>query len=85
MVEKIPYLLLDDLGTEPDLEGYRGKEFVAYFQNLITKRHNSNRVTIITANFTKDDFTARYGDRVISRLKDCALIFETKDPDLRNT
>lgn len=80
-LEKVKYLIVDDLGAEP--EGFKGKDFIAHFENLFMTRHQHHRVTIITSNSTKAQIIEAYGDRLISRLRETGAMFETSDPDMR--
>lgn len=74
-------LMLDDLGCEP--VGYRGKDFEAHFGYLIGERHKFRKKTIITSNATPNDLRELYGDRVISRLMEVGLLFQSKQEDMR--
>lgn len=80
-LEKVQYLIIDDLGAEP--EGYKGKDFIAHFENLFITRHQANRMTLITSNNTLEQFKQVYGDRVVSRLREAGTVFQSPDGDLR--
>lgn len=71
--QKAKLLVLDDLGTEPrDEKGYAA----CAFEDLMNKRYNSMRKTILTTNLTAEAFKARYcegsgGGRFGDRLREC--------------
>lgn len=81
MVRNKKYLVLDDLGAEPT--GFRGNDFIAFFENLYDTRANFDRVTTITSNGTIEQLLEIYGQRFVSRLAENALIYSTSDKDLR--
>lgn len=56
-------LILDDVGTE-----FSTAFTQSAFYNLINSRLNCRRPTIITTNYSLDDFAERYGQRVSSRI-----------------
>ena len=74
-------LLIDDLGAEPS--GYRGADFVAYFDHIFSERHMHKRRTIITSNATKAQIREVYGARFTSRFNDIGAILETRAKDMR--
>lgn len=77
--EKIPVLILDDLGEEGASE-WGQKEVSTLLQN----RHDSGRRTMITTNLTRPDVATRYGERLISRWSDeSARIVSIAGIDLR--
>ncbi len=80
-MEKLKYLIIDDLGTEP--EGFKGKDFIAHFENLFISRHQHRKTTIMTSNLTLEQVISAYGDRFVSRLRETGAVFQTSDPDLR--
>jgi DNA replication protein DnaC len=89
----VPYLLIDDLGAEP--EGFRGSDFLAFFDNLMDDRWERQLTTVITSNLTVE--TSRdaqgnairrgvrdiYGQRFVSRFNEDGKVFEAKDKDMR--
>lgn len=78
----VEWLLLDDLGTEP--RGFRGDNFIAFLDNLISYRHKFRRCkTLITTNATPEQFKAIYGDRIVSRINDIGIYKEVTDIDYR--
>lgn len=75
------HLLIDDLGAEPS--GFRGSDFIAFFDYLFSERHKFRRHTYITSNATVDQIRELYGDRFVSRFNETGLRYETAGPDLR--
>jgi DNA replication protein DnaC len=76
-------LLIDDLGVEPATQNVT-KE---YFLDLLNKRIDGKKNTVIASNLTTDNIAARYGERVYSRLRFAALsgqlVFEGVDIRLK--
>lgn len=67
------FLVIDDLGAEQNFKNVTSP----YLLNLLSERNMRGRSTLITANLTADEFLARYGERVFSRIFDkrlCATI-----------
>ena len=68
-------LILDDLGEEAADEGTR-----KHLTDLLTHRYNlcgPLALTLITSNLRRKQIAERYGDRIVSRLRDprhCAII-----------
>lgn len=79
-----PLLLLDDLGTEPLIEGITVEQLFV----LINERQSRRLCTVISTNLTMEDIQRRYTERVLSRLADrrnCMLLhFEGRDVRLLN-
>jgi hypothetical protein len=75
------YLLIDDLGAEPS--GFRGSDFIAYFDYLFSERYKFKRYTFLTSNATKEDIKAVYGERFVSRFNETGSFLETTDKDMR--
>lgn len=75
------HLLIDDLGAEPS--GFRGADFVAYFDYLFSERHRFRRSTFITSNATRETIKSVYGDRFISRFNEVGNFLETTQKDMR--
>jgi len=92
-LRSVPYLMIDDLGAEP--EGFRGSDFLAFFDNLMDDRWERQLTTVITSNLTVE--TVRdahgnalkrgvrdiYGQRFVSRFSEDGKVFEAKDKDMR--
>lgn len=75
------HLLIDDLGAEPS--GFRGSDFIAYFDYLFSERHRFRRSTYLTSNATLENIKNMYGDRFVSRFNDMGEYLETTDGDMR--
>lgn len=79
-----PLLLLDDLGTEPLIEGITVEQLFV----LINERQSRRLCTVISTNLTMEDIQRRYTERVLSRLADrrnCMMLhFEGRDVRLLN-
>lgn len=59
-------LLIDDLGTEPMIEGVTVEQLF----NLINERQNDRLCTVLSTNLTLNEIKARYTERIFSRLYD---------------
>lgn len=77
-LSEVKYLFLDDFGLERASE----KAEKDYY-NLIDKRIMNENVTIYSSNIEPDALKDYYGQRIASRLKECAII-RFEGPDLRN-
>lgn len=80
-IENVRILILDDLRSVPP--GYKGADIIDYLENLINARYTRRRRTFITTNLDMAQFSAIYGDRVVSRLKSSGSDFTTTDGDWR--
>lgn len=58
-------LLIDDLGVEPTTQNVT----VEYFLDLLNKRIDKKKHTIVATNLSIDKINARYGERVYSRIR----------------
>lgn len=76
-------LLIDDLGIEP----LTNNVTVEYFLDLLNRRIDNAKHTVIATNLSTDGIVARYGERVYSRIrfKDICdqLVFEGQDIRIR--
>lgn len=74
-------LLIDDLGTEPMMRNVT----IEYLFTLLNERISCRRHTVIATNLSPTDLSARYNERVVSRLLDAgnALLYRLTGPDLR--
>lgn len=64
-------VILDDVasGINPEKSSYRDLEFRReVFFSFLDYRYNMMKPTIITSNFTREDFKNVYSDRIYSRL-----------------
>ncbi len=64
--ERVPLLLIDDLGTEPLWQGITVEQLFA----LLEHRMSKNMSTVISTNLNLTELGARYTERVMSRLLD---------------
>lgn len=78
--QKVPLLLLDDLGVEKPSE-WRVEQLTALFDH----RMREDRRQVITTNADYQTLEARYGERVMSRLTGDAVILRLTGPDRRRT
>lgn len=78
---EVPMLLIDDLGTEPFLRNVT----VEYLFTLLNERCAARRSTVIATNLGPVELKERYGERVVSRIRDSALCtrIEMRGADLR--
>lgn len=66
-VAKAPLLVIDDLGAEyNDLKRF----FCSLLDELVDARYSRKLATIITSNLDASAFAARYGERVLDRLRE---------------
>lgn len=73
-------LVLDDLGAEyADAKG----SFQTDLDELVDAFYGSRATLIITTNVTHADFSARYGERIVDRLRECGKWFEIRGKSLR--
>jgi DNA replication protein DnaC len=79
-------ILIDDVGTEPEIINHFGTK-VNWFKDFIEKYYlhaNGNfSKLLITTNLTGDDFEARYGLRVRSRMREMFNVINLAGNDLR--
>lgn len=74
---KIPFLVLDDLGSEKLSEWSR-----SILSALINKRHIECKQTIVTTNLTHEQL-AKYDDRIASRLCEMGEVYDLGEKDWR--
>ena len=75
-----PLLVVDDLGAEfSDGKGF----FTALLDEVIDARYASKRATIFTTNADSTTFTARYGQRIIDRLREAGRFINCGNVSLR--
>ncbi len=72
------YLILDDVGAEKITEYVRQSFYV-----LVNKRYLNNLFTIITSNYTIDDLSKVFDDRIASRLSEMCKVVDLGNIDLR--
>lgn len=81
----MPIIGIQDLGREPAESVSMGNRLNALQALLEYRGDQSNQITLATTNFrlAGDKMTNRYGDRVVSRLKEMCNYFELKGKDRR--
>ena len=72
------YLFIDDIGSE------KTSDFVIEFLYMvINKRYENMKRTVLTTNLSLEDFSERYGDRILSRITEMCVLVELKGEDKR--
>ena len=80
-VEMVDFLVLDDLG----IEYLDGKGWLSSaLDSIIYQRHGNRRLTVATTNLGARAFTARYGERIADRLRECGTFIEIAGCSLRS-
>lgn len=79
-LQTVVSLVIDDLGTEYSDE--RGR-FLSTFAEIVEDRYANERPTVITTNLGPDDFRARYGARLASRMAEDGAFVGCGGTDLR--
>ena len=75
-----PILILDDLGLEfRDAKG----AFDALIGEVLDHRYAERRRTAISTNLTAREFTERYGERIVDRLRECGRFVTCTGPSMR--
>lgn len=77
---KASSLVLDDLGAE---YGDAAQHFLTGLDELLDVAYSQPIPTIITTNMPAAAFAERYGNRIASRLRECARWRNVQGPDLR--
>jgi DNA replication protein DnaC len=73
-------LVLDDVGAEyADAKG----SFRVDLDELVDVLYGAERLLVITTNLTRDDFRARYGERVVDRLREVGTWITVVGPSMR--
>jgi DNA replication protein DnaC len=73
-------LVLDDLGAE--FVDAKGSALVD-LDELIDVFYGDRKPLLITTNCTSKEFIARYGERIVDRIRECGAFFEWSGPSLR--
>jgi DNA replication protein DnaC len=77
---RTPRLVIDDLGGEYlDKGGF----YASLLDELINERQSSSRPTIMTTNLAAEAFKARYGERIVDRIREGGRFFECGNASLR--
>lgn len=71
-------LVVDDLGAELLSDAWR-----ASFDAMVNERYGSRRALLLTSNLSLDGFKARYGERIVDRLRDGGRIVAVGEGSLR--
>jgi len=74
---KVQRLIIDDVGYEPaELKIYGN--ILTPIEDILARRYDSNKITIVTTNLMWKDIRKKYGDRLYDRLKDyfTEVVFE---------
>lgn len=79
-LERAPWLVLDDLGSELVTDTWRSN-----LSEIINRRNSRHLKTLITSNLTAEDFKARYDERIISRIRGMGVVVASGTNDLRRT
>lgn len=77
-LERVPWLVLDDLGAELMTPGWASN-----FGEIINVRNSGRRKTVVTSNLTVEAFKERYDERVISRIRGNGVVLSSGSIDLR--
>lgn len=77
-LEKVRYLVLDDLGVEKVSEWVQEQMYV-----LINERYENNKQVLITSNKNIKEIASGLGERIASRLVEMCQIETLKGQDLR--
>lgn len=80
-VERVDFLLIEDLGKEYSGKGSGFAELC--FENLLRKRSRECRPTIVTTNLTPVLFKERYKQSAASLAMECMIAVEAKGEDIR--
>ena len=80
-VERVDFLLIEDLGKEYSGKGSGFAELC--FENLLRKRSRECRPTIVTTNLTPALFQERYKQSAASLAMECMIAVEAKGIDIR--
>jgi DNA replication protein DnaC len=76
----VPLLVVDDLGSEyNDAKGF----FAALLDEVIDARYSARLATAITTNLNAATFAARYGARIIDRLREAGRFVNCGNTSMR--
>lgn len=73
----VNYLFIDDFGLERDTSKAERD-----FYDLIDRRTSNEKITVYSSNLDEASLKKVFGERISSRLKECAVV-EFEGPDLR--
>jgi hypothetical protein len=73
-------LVIDDLGTEfMDAKGF----FLSLLNEIVDERYSRQLATVMTTNCGQDDFSKRYRERIVDRVREAGQWFACGDESLR--
>jgi len=78
-IKEADVLCIDDLGMETP-----GERNSALIESIINARYNDERTTIITSNLSSEQIKGRYSARIIDRLREWGVFFESKQRSYRD-
>lgn len=78
-IARCKVLVIDELGIEDSTRG-----FGPYLNELVNQRAGAAGYTVITCNLSVPEFAAKYGSRIMDRLRQRGAWFEIDHPSLRN-
>jgi DNA replication protein DnaC len=79
-VTKAGFLVIDDLGAEySDSKGF----FASLFDEVVNARYENMRPTILTTNLDVEGFAARYGERIVDRIREAGRFLNCGAQSLR--
>jgi DNA replication protein DnaC len=77
-IERVPWLVLDDLGGELLTDTWKSN-----LTELILERNSARRRTVITTNLGAEAFKARYDERIVSRIRGNGTVVVSGSEDMR--
>lgn len=78
----LPFVGIDDLGTEPS-EIVEYGNVIKPLTQLLEYRYDRQLVTLVTTNLKREDITNRYGVRVADRFQETMEVVVFADPSFR--
>jgi DNA replication protein DnaC len=72
------FVFIDDIGAEKQTEWSQEMLYL-----IINKLYESNKPLFITTNLTLDEFTSKYGDRLVSRIAEMCEVYEVEGVNRR--
>lgn len=77
-----PLLLIDDMGIEPVRCLVYGEEYYP-ISRLLLHRYDKQLTTIVATNLGIDEIQARYGDRIVDRMKEMFNVIKYENESYR--
>ena len=75
---RVRFLVLDDIGVETVSDFWAER-----VNELLDARYGNRLPTALTSNLNADEFKRRYGDRIVSRIRDDGVVMGCGQEDLR--